>query len=324
MMDISIPYYEDNTRVSNSSIGYFLESPMYFKQKMDGTIANEESSAMAHGTMIHEYILQPDEFNKDYVLCPEDIQVPQSGQQRSFCKLVAESLEIEPLRAFVSAYKATYSIVGKSEDKIASEATKMGTTLKSYIDLLKDGRTIMPKYMFNKCEKLRNNILEHKFASKLLNRKDVEEHHEFHINWEYNGVPCKSLLDCVQFDYENKECTIIDLKTTVKINHFEESIKKYDYMRQLCFYSLAAEWYLMNEKNVNMDEWTFKFYIVALDSGYDSFVRVFRFDYINILQRDATIHKAICDIKWHKENNLWEHSREYYEGDGCEKLNLEF
>ena len=36
-MDISIPYYEDNSRVSNSAIGWFIKrGPRYFRDMLDG------------------------------------------------------------------------------------------------------------------------------------------------------------------------------------------------------------------------------------------------------------------------------------------------
>lgn len=36
-MIIDKPYYEDNTRISNSSIGWFLKKgPLYFRNMLDG------------------------------------------------------------------------------------------------------------------------------------------------------------------------------------------------------------------------------------------------------------------------------------------------
>ena len=36
-MEINIPYYEDNTRISNSSLGWFKISPKYFYEKLKGS-----------------------------------------------------------------------------------------------------------------------------------------------------------------------------------------------------------------------------------------------------------------------------------------------
>lgn len=320
-MDLSIPYYQDNSRISNSAIGWFMKNgPSYLRKKLDGLIPDEKGSQLEKGTMIHEYILQPEEFEKDYIVFIGN--KPSSDNQRRFCEELIKTIEIEPKKAFLDAYKKCYSIVGKSEDKMLSEACKIASTLTDYIDALKDGRTIISQYDLQKCIDVKENILNHKAASKLLNNPDWEEHHEFHINWDVCGVNCKSLLDCVKFDFEHKKCQLIDLKTTVKLWHFEDSIETYDYMRQLCFYAQAIYWYLEFERNQNPYEWKIDFYIIAIDSTQNSDIRVFKFTDEQVSSRLNTIINVLKDVKWHTENNLWDHTREYYEGDGCETLDL--
>lgn len=320
-MDISIPYYEDNTRISNSAIGWFLKNgPSYLRKKLDGVIPDEKGSQLEKGTMIHEYILQPEEFNNDYLLFVG--QKPKSDQQQKFCETLMNSVEIEPDKSLLNAYKASYSIVGKSEDKMLSEARKIAEELNPYIEALKDGRKLISQYDIQKCQDVLHNIEQHKAASVLLNDSNYEEHHEFHINWEFLGVKCKSLLDCVKFNFEQKKCQLIDLKTTVKLWHFEDSIEQYDYLRQLCFYLQAIMWYLENERGENPAHWTFEYYIIAIDSTNDSDIRVFKFDAKSVHSRFETITRVLKDIRWHQENGLWEHTKAYYLGDGCETLDL--
>ena len=297
--------------------------PSYLKKKLDGIIPDEKGSQLEKGTMIHGYILQPDEFVKDYKVF--DGQKPKSDQQQKFCDALINSVEIEPDKRVLSAYKSAYSIVGKSEEKMLSEGLKIAKELEDYIEACKLDCKLISTYDMKKCQQVKFNIQQHKAASKLLNNPDWEEHHEFHINWECNGVKCKSLLDCVKFDFENKRCQLIDLKTTVKLWHFQDSIHQYDYMRQLSFYYMAILWYLENERNVSFTEiadWSFEFYIVAIDSTQQSDVRVFMFDELQVLNKGEQIVNALIAIRWHQENNLWEHTREYYEGDGCETLDL--
>ena len=320
-MEITIPYYEDSTRISNSAIGWFIKNgPSYLRKKLDGVIPDEKGSQLEKGTMIHEYILQPEEFNKDYLLFVG--QKPKSDQQQKFCESLIKSVEIEPDKALLDAYKKSYSIVGKSEDKMLLEATKMAKELNPYIEALRDGRKLISKYDLQKCQDVLHNIEEHKAASKLLNDSNWEEYHEFRINWDVCGVNCKSLLDCVKFDFAQKKCQLIDLKTTVKLWHFEDSIETYDYMRQLCFYAQAIYWYLEFERDENPYEWEIDFYIIGIDNTNTSDIRVFKFTDNQVSSRLNTIIDALKDIKWHQENGLWDHTREYYEGDGCETLSL--
>ena len=332
-MDISIPYYEDFTRLSNSNIGWFLnKGPAYLHKKLSGQLEDETSPSMTKGTMIHEYLLQPEEFQKDYVVW--DKSRPSSVNEEKFCQALADSLEIEPNKSLLSAYKAAYSTSGKSDDKILSEATKKASTLKEYIEFLKsrDQREMITPYSVTQLMKIKENISNHKAACKLLLPADNKNvFHEFHINWEYISskykdieftCPCKSLLDSVTFDYDNKKAILMDLKTTSHLHNFADAVNMYDYTRQLYFYTKALKWYITNELHEDGDTWRFEWYIIAIDS-FTSDIRVFTFSYAQVYGENVEkVRNAIRDIVWHKDNDLWEHSRAYYEGNGIETLNL--
>ena len=217
-----------------------------------------------------------------------------------------------------------------------SEGLKIASTLKDYIDFLKanDGRTMISPYEAQMLEKIKKNVQSHKLACKLLREESktstYEIHHEFHINWEWESwddgghwkVSCKSLLDSVTFDFKNKVCTIMDLKTTQKLWHFEDSIEQYDYLRQLAYYMWAARWYLKNECNEDISKWTYDFYIIGIDTTGSNEIRVFKFNMGQMVKPSVKFHDALKEIAWHQEHNKWEHSRAYYEGDGSETLKL--
>ena len=211
MMDISVPYYEDLSRISNSNIGWFLnKGPAFLYKMLTEPPPEEKNPVLERGTMIHEYILQPEEFQKDYVVW--DKSRPSSAQQEKFCQELAFSTEIEPNRAILSAYKEAYSTAGKSEDKMLSEGLKISSSLSEYIDFLKanDGRIMISPSEYQMLKKIKYNVLAHKLAKTLLypdgeygiysyemmpnyfkedtTRASEYEKltwHEFHINWEY-------------------------------------------------------------------------------------------------------------------------------------------
>ena len=303
----------------------------------------EKNHVLERGTMIHEYLLQPEEFQKDYVVWNKSR--PFSAQQEKFCQALASSLEIEPNRAIIDAYKQAYSTAGKSEDKMLSEGLKIASTLKDYIDFLKenDGRIMITPSEAHMLEKIKKNVRSHKLAWNLLwplgedpkvpmvltddgPKEVVKAHHEFHINWSYEGkINCKSLLDSLTLNFKDKKVTIMDLKTTAKLWHFEESIEMYDYLRQLDYYSMAVRWYLVNECGVTeyeIFEWIFEYYIIGIDTTGSNEIRVFKIEQKDVSSRDETILTALDRIAWHQSNNKWEHSIEYYTGDGSESLNL--
>lgn len=331
-MNISVPYYKDFTRISNSNIGWFLnKGPAYLHKMLTEDVPEEKSQALERGTMIHEYILQPEEFQKDYVVWNKSR--PSSVQQERFCQALVNSIEIEPNRAVLSAYKEAYSTAGKSEDKMLSEGLKIASTLKDYIDFLKanDGRIMISPWDVKMLERIKQNIQSHKLASRLIpayTNSDIFARHEFHINWEYKVkmdggyIHCKSLLDGLTLDFKNNKAIIYDLKTTQKLWHFEDSINQYDYFRQLCYYTMAVKWYLKNELKEDPNDWEFEYYIIGIDTTGSYEIRVFQIDENAIQSRYDTIENALRDIWWHQTTEKWDHSREYYEGNGAELLNL--
>ena len=315
-MEIKIPYYEDLTRISNSNIGWFLQKgPAYLHKMLTNPPPEEKNYVLERGTLIHMYLLQPEEFRNTYVVW--DKSRPTSAQQEKL--------------AILSAYKEAYSTAGKSEDKMLSEGLKIASTLKDYIDFLKanDGRTMISPYEYQMLEKIKQNVQSHKLAWHIIDAPlkaaelcDYEAHHEFHINWECRGVQCKSLLDGLTLDFKNKKAIIYDLKTTQKLWHFEDSIDQYDYCRQLAYYSMAVDWYLEEECKEEPLDWTYEYYIIGIDTTGSYEIRVFKVEPYMIQSRMDTIYDALDAIAWHQKNNKWEHSRAYYEGDGSETLNL--
>lgn len=330
-MDTSIPYYEDTSRISNSNIGQFIKyGPAYLRRMLDGLEEGLKGPCLDKGTMIHMYLLQPDEFWDNYSL--NDIEAPSSAQQKLFAETLANSTEIEPNKAVLSAYKASYSTTNQSDDKILTKGLEMALKLKSYIDYLKEPnkKINITGAQLNMLQTIKNNIDEHKLAGKLMcKQKDGEEHNEFHINWEfpkqYNGrnLLCKSLIDRCIFDLDNKKVILIDLKTSSHLNEFDKSVNEYDYMRQLSYYWLAIMWYLKNERNIDINSidnnWSLETYIIGIDTNTYQ-IRVFKFDENQLESRLPIIDSTVKEICWHMDVNLWDQYREYYEGDGSEVL----
>lgn len=330
-MDISIPYYEDLTRISNSNIGWFLKKgPRYLKEMLDGK-EGLKASFLDKGTMIHEYILQPEEFWKDYIIL--DFAVPKVKQQKDLLEFYANAKMVDPLASeddiLLMSYNSAYSN-NKSIDKRIQEAKELVELYQNYIEYFrnKDSKKVISFADLNMLKAIKKNMEDHKKANELLFNypETFEVHNEFHINWEYpnasslGDLPCKSLLDRVMIDHTNKKIILVDIKTTADVYNFKHSVEEFDYCRQLAYYWLAIHWYFKNELKLNIEEYEYETYIVAVQShdGYE--VRVFKFNSKAIEERLVTIDYAIKRIAWHKDNNLWDHMKEYYDEDGAELL----
>ena len=327
-MDLSIPYYEDLSRLNNSSIGVFLKrGPLALKELLDGKGESLSLPALETGTMIHEYILQPEEFWKDYII--HDFEIPKVKQQKELLDEYHRLMEIDPFKSQdeikLAAYKKAYKNK-KSNDKCIEEAEGLIMVYQDYLEYLsksKDNKKVISFADLNTLKKIKQNIEEHKKASELLFNmsEDWECHNEFHINWELHDVQCKSLLDRVCFNFKDKKVILIDLKTTPNVYDFEHSIEEFDYFRQLSFYGMAIVWYLENIKELDSTEFDFEVYIIAIGKDKNNQIRVFNMnkDYI-LKQKAELITNTIKAIKYHLSSNNWEHSKEYYDSTGIEEI----
>lgn len=322
-MKIDIPYYEDNTRISNSAIGWFLKKgPRYLRDMLDGKEEGLKLPQLERGTMIHEYILQPDEFWNDYTML--DYEVPKVKQQKDFCEAYANSLELTEDDKMLQAYKSSYSN-NKSSEIVLKEATELCKKYASYIEAIqqqKENKKVISGADLNMLKNIKNNIEQHKKANELLQDiPGVETHNEFHINWECKGVKCKSLLDRCIFDYANQKIILIDLKTTSDVWNFKHSVEEFDYYRQIAYYLSAITWYMYQDQGIDISNYDFEAYIIAIQTNSNNEVRVFNmFNEKELLDRKNIISDALSEISYHISSNNWDHSRIYYESDGTEEL----
>lgn len=331
-MEIKIPYYEDNTRISNSAIGWYLaKGPSYLKAKLDGEIVDTPTSQMKLGTMIHMAILQPEEFNDHYYMANIS-KYPASDKAKQFCDKLINSTELIEFDALKKAYLETYSTYGLTQEKILQRATELAALYKDYIDALKgvNGREIVNAYERNMLSKIKNNLDNHegwKFLSCWENAAYFDTtykvYKEFHINWEWDNVPCKSLIDMCVFNFQAKNIFLVDLKTTSHIGEFRKSIDTYDYFRQLCFYRMALQWYIQNELNDDPNEWDITCYIVAIDTQFNNGIRVFEIHRSLIDEKEPIIKDVLKQIRFYMASNNWEHYYNYYHSNekGIEEIN---
>lgn len=331
-MTINIPYYEDNSRYSNSTIGQYLKyGPQYLRNYLDGKEEGLNTKYLDKGSMIHMYILQPDEFWKEYEI--REYEKPKSTQQQLFCDLYKKDIDTAKKDPFFdhetficSIYRKVYKNI--DEKTIADKSRKLYEIYKDFLlsNTNKKSITFADLAML---KKVADNIKNHTAANWLLSDSWKNAHNEFHINWEFPAkyydisLPCKSLLDRFIIDFENKTLYLIDLKTTSNLYDFEHSMQIYDYARQFQYYWMAIEWYMKDVHNIDIvtDDYRRETYVISI-STIDYQIRVFNIDDTLLEDRIETITSVIKELSWHHTHNKWDHTREYYERNGIEKLKI--
>jgi hypothetical protein len=327
-------YYNDNTRVSNSSLSWFLTSPKYFKAMLDGDIEQEEQSYFKRGQKIHMYLLEPKEFFKHYTVT--DIETPKSENERQFClDFIASNGATDGEKA-LEAYKKNYSYTGYSPELLAAKGLDKVKKLKRYINHTSEllsgrGTEIIRPAEREWFENIAKSVKQHKKANELIYPVDdplttsIEVLTEFRIDWDfehsYHGInlPCKGLIDRFIIDHDNKTIKLVDLKTTSTLGEFANgSFVKYNYGRQLTWYWDAINNYILNRPDKDtLMSYARETYIVGVSTDRKLCqTEVFRINDDVLIKNKEIIREIVEKLSWHWVNDQWEHSREYYEGDG--------
>ena len=100
--------YFDVKAVSNSSLSWLKDgSPKYFKMRFDGELKEEKKTYFEKGQQIHMYILEPEEFDKEYIFL--NYEKPRSIQQKEFCEKFARLRKGKKDEKLIAAYKHAYT-----------------------------------------------------------------------------------------------------------------------------------------------------------------------------------------------------------------------
>lgn len=291
---------------------------------LDGKEEGISGKFLERGTMKHMYLLQPEEFWDNYVIL--DFEKPANSKQLAFCEAYLSSLELSKNERLLDAYRSSYSNK-KTPENALNEARELSKRLESYIQFLEtknSGKYPITFADLAGLKQIKSNVENHKLANRLLFKLEDgdEAHNEFHINWEAKkyGLKCKSLLDRFIVNHKTKVITLVDIKTTSSINEFKKSVDMYDYYRQIVFYFHALIDYF-KQIDINIDDYDFKAYIVAIGNDNRGTVRVFdMYDESIFKEKSDVIDEVFKQLAFHYTNDLWDYTQEYYDGDGAETL----
>jgi hypothetical protein len=287
------------------------------------------------------YLLEPEEFKKAYVTL--DYEKPRGEVQNNFCTYVASILKDKPDTDIkilcTDAYTSCYKADKKSYEKITEESSKLYQSLQDYIRFLvyNETKEVISFSTLKFLQETKRVVKEHKLASTLMIEDPFgsEKHYnEQFILWEFSkatidgeSLIVKSTIDKLIIDHEKKIIKLVDLKTTNDLAEFDTSFKAHDnYKVQLACYWFAVETFFRdNFPDKNINEYSRETYLVAIQTknlykDYPVNCEVYSISEKTLSEGLDYIEKALPDIAWHFENNLWEHNKSYYEGNGVKEI----
>jgi len=331
-------YFDDNS-ISYSMLRNLSVSPLYFKR-----IREEEQEDKLHfliGSCVDILLTEPDKFWKKYALEFQEVceKVP-TPQIRDYGGFLYAGLSEEEAFERTNFKREKLESVKEKFDKEAKEwfewIKKKGEYEKSNVNkqvISTSQYSLITKIV----ESLKTNRFTRKYFEGTIGTK-TDKHLQLEIYWEYKSEKCKSKLDLVVVDHENKEIHPIDIKTTGNsVFSFDSSALKWRYDLQSSFYSSALYW-LINKSN---DEYwnklkdyrisPFKFIVEStkypgmplmyecsekfLKGGIDGF------DYQGRWYKGFI--ELINDYKWYRDNNSWDYSKDIIEKEGIIKLSYD-
>lgn len=311
-------YYNRN-EISNSAIGYYLESPFKLKKYLDGKLEDAESSALDNGKLIHAFFLEPDVFHNNYIKI--DLSIPQ-GKMTDFIRKIVELEQSLKKEGYEFTWEEKDLLRLKEEvgfswsfPRVWQEFQKTDNQQLYSILTGLYGKEIYGEDEEKMLNRLKENILQHKGANEIINAEEKDGKtifNEIEIYWEYkNGIKCKAKIDKIIVDSTNLTVTVVELKSTSKpLRYFEHEIKKYAYYRQIAFYLKEALKALEKEHNLDFSLFKIQHKFVVLETRGLNLVRVVDLDESNIIQGEIEYSTCLDQIKWHIDNDFW-FKREY-------------
>ena len=307
--------YRDHPGINYSLLSKVASSPVGLDDK-------RETDFFTMGSLVDCLCTNPDEFNDIYYVSTTPAP---SDAMAAYCKVLAETADAQAAWE-ASGLKSDPAVPPKNGGD--SKYEKEG---KAYFrDLIRGkGKKVIDFETNAKATSLANQLKNNQFTGKFFDKEDNE--YQYAIEWQYHGRTCKSLLDIIHIDHDNRTIRPVDLKTTGKsVLSFARSYIDYKYYLQAAFYTAALEYALKHDPNLMA--WQdyrilpFQFVVIGVNdanpphifevSEQDLFVGEYGG---RINGRDYDIkgfQQLIDDLEEHRDTNQWEYRHEVYDNDG--------
>tara|TARA_B100000927_G_C16458808_1_gene467005 strand:+ start:847 stop:1701 length:855 start_codon:yes stop_codon:yes gene_type:complete len=208
LSNLSNAEYHANPYVSKSHLDLIDKSPFHYWDRYinPDRIIPEPTKAMLLGSAFHAIVLEPEVFERDYIVEPEDAPKRPTTVQRNAKK---PSSQTQEAIAFWDEFDT------KAADK-----------------------TLVPIEDFNRLTIMKQRVFEHPAASTILKMKGLCEQ-SYKWTDEHTGEVCKS-----RPDFHTEDGTlIVDLKTTGDASElgFQKSVHNFRYHVQAGWYLRSLE-----------------------------------------------------------------------------------
>lgn len=307
--------YRNIDALNQSRLKLILSDPRLYRDN-----DREEVRALFTGNVIDTMLLNEERFNEIYKVA--DIEEPTATLLDIATKAFNDNLTDEQIEEFVNQ-------VGEDEKPLLWSNVKDTKKRKEkwdidlfwkYLNFKREckekGFLPITKETFDMAKRTKVRFDGDEMVSKLLQGKEVIKHKVF--QFKYEGFDCKCELDMLVIDHDKKTIQEVDIKSSsVNRHEFKWSFRKFRYDFQRQFYNIPVTAQALHDGYTRINP-----VIIYVPTFPEEKTLIFKVPKHMMDPRGWKaengsifwgVDKAIGDLKWHLENDLWEYPREYYE-----------
>lgn len=195
------------------------------------------------------------------------------------------------------------------------------------------GKTVVDEWVFKKVESIVKSVIEDDNINHLfLPQENQENLGKVVIEWKYKEIECKSEIDKLIIDHNNKKIIITEIKTNWDHENFEYTYLKLRYDLAASFYYLAVLNYFINK---TYPEYYIDFQFLVIDTspnGLRALIKPLNYEDIEKSLIGFKINgweykglnKLIEEIEWCQNTGNWNISKEAFENKSIVPIKLNY
>jgi hypothetical protein len=275
---------ESNLVLSPSSISVFLKSPPQYHREFVLGLKPEQTSAMFEGEVIHKAILEPDRFEKEF-LVPEP--------RETFLTTI-EQLKAEIMRFGEKPVKG-------SKADLINQLLALNPSARIwdvYLDEINASeRRVISQTLWETCREIQNSVKRHLWLSKALDGGESEVPCYFEFS---EGVILSMRMDF--YNTKHKQPIVLDVKTTrcAEYESFQRDVWNHNLYVQAAIYVDAVQ---------KITGVTPLFAWVAVEKQAPYAVEVYAADFGLLEAGRAVYHKTIPKIIERYHSQDWSYNK---------------
>lgn len=326
--------------VSQSSLKDLLFHPRYYKAKhIDKTVISQKTEPFLIGSATDCLLLTPEFFDEMFFV----LDIPLSPQVQKLLELAVENKVHHADEEFLFSFAKEKGLFGNITKFDTFKKNLIQENFKEAIEAIEQNseKEIISKEIYFKSAKIANSFLNNSYTRKYFQfspEDNIEFLTAFPVYFIYKNVRCKALIDFLHINHNSKSIMINDLKTTFQqSSKFVEEIFKHKYYIQGAFYVEAINYWKKYIKPEYKDYTIegFRFFVDSTTSPGSPLIYSLNHNDLEFGKFGGTSglshgYKKIYgfdelfeDLKWHKENDLWDYTRNQYENKLIMPLNFE-